>query len=60
MGGAADPVLVEIVKGTLASVEAEVETAIARTSRSPMGSTRRTARCTAMTFAEILPSRWNG
>ena len=36
MGGAADPVLVEIVKGTLASVEAEVETAIARTSRSPM------------------------
>ena len=28
--------LVEIVKGTLASVEAEVETAIARTSRSPM------------------------
>ena len=35
-GGTADPVLVEIVKGTLASVEAEVETAIARTSRSPM------------------------
>ncbi len=31
-----DPVLVEIVAGTLASVEAEVETAIARTSRSPM------------------------
>jgi len=29
-------VLVEIVKGTLASVEAEVETAIGRTSRSPM------------------------
>ena len=28
--------LVEIVKGTLASVEAEVETAIGRTSRSPM------------------------
>src|SRR6476619_3918613 len=31
----ADPVLVEIVQGTLASVEMEVETAIARTSRSP-------------------------
>ncbi|MFC3999465.1 hydantoinase B/oxoprolinase family protein [Nocardiopsis sediminis] len=33
---AADPVLVAIVEGTLASVEKEVETAIARTSRSPM------------------------
>ncbi|GAA4957434.1 hydantoinase B/oxoprolinase family protein [Streptomonospora halophila] len=32
----ADPVLAEIVEGTLASVEMEVETAIARTSRSPM------------------------
>lgn len=32
----ADPVLVEIVAGTLASVEKEVETAIGRTSRSPM------------------------
>ncbi|MFN0283145.1 MAG: hydantoinase B/oxoprolinase family protein [Kineosporiaceae bacterium] len=32
----ADPVLVEIVEGTLASVEKEVETAIGRTSRSPM------------------------
>ncbi|HEY9522831.1 MAG TPA: hydantoinase B/oxoprolinase family protein [Thermopolyspora sp.] len=32
----ADPVLVEIVAGTLASVEKEVETAIARTARSPM------------------------
>ncbi len=31
-----DPILVEIIAGTLASVEAEVETAIARTSRSPM------------------------
>ena len=31
-----DPVLVEIVQGTLASVEREVETAIGRTSRSPM------------------------
>ncbi len=31
-----DPVLVEIVEGTLASVEREVETAIGRTSRSPM------------------------
>ncbi|MGK2876262.1 MAG: hydantoinase B/oxoprolinase family protein [Nocardioides sp.] len=35
-GAAADPVLTEIVQGTLASVEHEVETAIARTSRSPM------------------------
>jgi N-methylhydantoinase B len=35
-GAAADPVLVEIVQGSLASVEMEVETAIARTSRSPM------------------------
>ncbi|GAB3301572.1 hydantoinase B/oxoprolinase family protein [Epidermidibacterium keratini] len=31
-----DPILVEIVAGTLASIEAEVETAIGRTSRSPM------------------------
>jgi N-methylhydantoinase B len=35
-GTTVDPVLVEIVQGTLASVEQEVETAIARTSRSPM------------------------
>ncbi|WP_370618289.1 hydantoinase B/oxoprolinase family protein [Mumia qirimensis] len=35
-GAAADPVLVEIVQGSLASIEHEVETAIARTSRSPM------------------------
>ncbi|HET7278206.1 MAG TPA: hydantoinase B/oxoprolinase family protein [Dermatophilaceae bacterium] len=35
-GTAVDPILVEIVQGTLASVEKEVETAIARTSRSPM------------------------
>jgi N-methylhydantoinase B len=35
-GRSADPVLVEIVQGSLASVEMEVETAIARTSRSPM------------------------
>ncbi|WP_166355073.1 hydantoinase B/oxoprolinase family protein [Phytoactinopolyspora limicola] len=35
-GVAADPVLVEIVQGYLASVEQEVETAIGRTSRSPM------------------------
>ncbi len=35
-GTAADPVLVEIVAGTLASIEKEVETAIGRTSRSPM------------------------
>jgi N-methylhydantoinase B len=33
---AVDPVLVEIVEGYLASVEKEVETAIGRTSRSPM------------------------
>ncbi|MBP2705691.1 hydantoinase B/oxoprolinase family protein [Microbispora sp. RL4-1S] len=33
---AVDPILVEIVHGTLASVEMEVETAIARTARSPM------------------------
>ncbi|WP_129662995.1 hydantoinase B/oxoprolinase family protein [Phytoactinopolyspora endophytica] len=32
----ADPILVEIVEGYLASVEKEVETAIGRTSRSPM------------------------
>jgi N-methylhydantoinase B len=32
----ADPVLVEIVEGTLASIEREVETAIGRTARSPM------------------------
>jgi N-methylhydantoinase B len=35
-GSSVDPILVEIVEGTLASVELEVETAIARTSRSPM------------------------
>ncbi|MEJ7630838.1 MAG: hydantoinase B/oxoprolinase family protein [Nocardioidaceae bacterium] len=35
-GTAVDPVLVEIVEGYLASVEEEVETAIGRTSRSPM------------------------
>jgi N-methylhydantoinase B len=34
--GSVDPVLLEIVSGTLGSVEAEVELAIARTSRSPM------------------------
>jgi N-methylhydantoinase B len=31
-----DPIMLEIVEGTLASVEREVETAIARTARSPM------------------------
>jgi N-methylhydantoinase B len=31
-----DPITVEIIEGTLASVEAEVEEAIARTARSPM------------------------
>lgn len=36
LGSTVDPILVEIVQGTLASVEMEVETAIARTSRSPM------------------------
>ena len=35
-GASADPVIVEIVQGSLASVEMEVETAIGRTSRSPM------------------------
>lgn len=35
-GASADPVLVEIVQGSLTSVESEVETAIARTSRSRM------------------------
>jgi N-methylhydantoinase B len=35
-GPQVDPVTVEIVQGTLASVEAEVEEAIARTARSPM------------------------
>ena len=35
-GARVDPIVVEIVQGTLASVEMEVETAIARTSRSPM------------------------
>ena len=31
-----DPVLLEIIAGSLASIEKEVETAIGRTSRSPM------------------------
>ena len=35
-GPVPDPVLVEIVEGFLASIEMEVETAIGRTSRSPM------------------------
>ncbi|HEX9064394.1 MAG TPA: hydantoinase B/oxoprolinase family protein [Streptosporangiaceae bacterium] len=35
-GAAADPVLLEIVAGSLASIEKEVETAIGRTARSPM------------------------
>jgi N-methylhydantoinase B len=34
--GPADPVLLEIIAGSLAAIEKEVETAIARTSRSPM------------------------
>jgi N-methylhydantoinase B len=35
-GAAVDPVLLEIVAGSLASIEKEVETAIGRTARSPM------------------------
>ncbi len=35
-GTTVDPIVVEIVQGSLASVEMEVETAIGRTSRSPM------------------------
>ncbi|MEO6999156.1 MAG: hydantoinase B/oxoprolinase family protein [Terracoccus sp.] len=35
-GTPVDPILVEIIEGTLSSVELEVETAIGRTSRSPM------------------------
>jgi N-methylhydantoinase B len=31
-----DPIIVQIVEGTLASIEAEVEAAIERTARSPM------------------------
>ena len=34
--GAVDPIVLEIVQGTLASIEKEVEDAIGRTSRSPM------------------------
>ena len=33
---AVDPVVLEIVQGTLASIEGEVEDAIGRTARSPM------------------------
>jgi N-methylhydantoinase B len=36
MTGPVDPVLLEIIAGSLASIEKEVETAIGRTSRSPM------------------------
>src|SRR6201986_2163048 len=35
-GAGVDPIVLEIVQGSLAAVEREVETAIARTSRSPM------------------------
>ena len=35
-GTKVDPIIVEIVEGSLASIEMEVETAISRTSRSPM------------------------
>jgi len=34
--GAVDPIVLQVVEGTLASVEAEVEAAIERTARSPM------------------------
>src|SRR5216684_5764652 len=34
--GSVDPVLLEIIAGSLASIEKEVETAIGRTARSPM------------------------
>ncbi len=34
--GAVDPVLLEVIAGSLAAIEKEVETAIGRTSRSPM------------------------
>ena len=36
LAGEADPIVLQIVQGTLASVEAEVEAAIERTARSPM------------------------
>jgi N-methylhydantoinase B len=36
VSGGIDPVVLEIVEGTLASIEAEVEDAIGRTARSPM------------------------
>ena len=36
MAADVDPITIEIVQGTLASIEAEVEEAIARTARSPM------------------------
>jgi N-methylhydantoinase B len=36
MSATVDPILLQVVEGTLASVEAEVEAAIERTSRSPM------------------------
>ena len=35
-GTVVDPIVVEIIEGALASVELDVETAIGRTSRSPM------------------------
>ena len=35
-GARVDPIVVEIIEGALASVELDVETAIGRTSRSPM------------------------
>src|SRR5260370_15720689 len=35
-GDGVDPVLLEIIAGSLASIEKEVETAIGRTARSPM------------------------
>ena len=35
-GGRVDPIVLEIVQGSLAAIEKEVETAIGRTARSPM------------------------
>jgi N-methylhydantoinase B len=36
MNESVDPIVLQIVEGTLASAEAEVEAAIERTARSPM------------------------
>ena len=49
-----DPILVEIVAGTLASVESEVETAIGRTARSPMIRDAHDFRVTLLTSFTLL------